>query len=172
MDLQIETYHILTHFDMQICCYGLFLIQSAGKADRHCIKWNWTCESVDKELHGNGYLLMFIVAKCKGGKYYLDWYSLLFILFECPMITILNIHNEEKAGGVYIVRMSFTAMLFIYLLFILSYLQPTLKLFVTFLLPFGRNVWHSLRTHNCRFPPHSSPIIIHETVNTRLKNIR
>lgn len=98
MDLQIETYHILTCFDMQICCYGLFLIQSAGKADRHCVKWNWMCESVDKELHGNCYLWMFIVATCKGGKYYLDWYSLLFILFECPLITILNIYDEKWAG--------------------------------------------------------------------------
>jgi len=160
MDLQIETYHILTRFDMQICCYGLFLIQSAGKADRHCVKWNWMCESADKELHGNGYLWMFIVAKCKGGKYYLDWYSLLFILFECPLITILNIYNEKRAGE-RILWECHSLMLFIYYLYILLYLKPTLKLTVTFFRPFGRNVWHSLRTHNCQFPPHSSPAIIH-----------
>jgi hypothetical protein len=39
MDLQIETYHTLTRFDMQIRCYGLFLIHSAGcsaKFDTMC----------------------------------------------------------------------------------------------------------------------------------------
>jgi hypothetical protein len=128
MYLQIETYHILTRFDMQICCYGLFLIQSAGKADRHCVKWNWMCESVDKELHGNGYLWMFIVSKCKGGKSYLDWYSLLFILFECPLITILNVYNEKKAVGNILGEChSWKFYLFIYL-FILLYLLLLLLL--------------------------------------------
>jgi hypothetical protein len=58
MDLQIETYHTLTRFDMQICCYGLFLIHSVGcsvESDTQCKERLKMCQVIDKGHHRTDY---------------------------------------------------------------------------------------------------------------------
>jgi hypothetical protein len=47
----IETYHTLTRFDMQMCCYWLFLIHSTRETDTLCKEKLEMCEAVGKGSH-------------------------------------------------------------------------------------------------------------------------
>lgn len=55
----IETYHTLTRFDMQMCCYWLFLIHSTGETDTLCKEKLEMCEGVGKGSHRADYLNVY-----------------------------------------------------------------------------------------------------------------
>jgi hypothetical protein len=63
--LQIETYHTLTRFDMQMCCYGLFLIHSTGETDTLCKQKLGMCEAVGKGSHRADYFKCLLLQRAK-----------------------------------------------------------------------------------------------------------